>query len=107
MQKIKKDDTVEVIAGKDRGQQGKVLVVIPKENRVVVERVNIVKKHQKSQRVGRQQTGGGIVEFEAPINVSNVMLVCQSCNQRTRVGLRVSEEGRKVRYCKKCNQDVD
>jgi large subunit ribosomal protein L24 len=107
MQRIKKGDTVEVIAGKDLGQRGEVREVLPKENRVVVERVNIVKKHQKPQQAGRQSIRPGIIEFEAPVNLSNVMLVCKSCDKRTRVGIRINDDGRKVRFCKQCNQDID
>jgi large subunit ribosomal protein L24 len=107
MRKIKKGDTVEVIAGKDKSRRGTVLTVLPKENRVIVERVNVVKKHQRQQQVGRQQRQPGIVEFEAPIDLSNVMLVCKNCDKRTRVGFRIDEEGRKVRVCKHCNGDID
>jgi large subunit ribosomal protein L24 len=107
MQRIKKGDTVEVIAGKDLGQQGQVLRVLPKEDRVIVERVNVVKKHQRPVQAGRQQTQGGIIEFEAPLHLSNVMLVCTQCKQKTRVGYRINEEGRKVRVCKHCKQDID
>lgn len=106
MQRIKKGDTVEVIAGRDIGQRGEVLSVLPKVNRVVVEKVNIVKKHQKQQQT-RSGVRKGIIQFEAPIDLSNVMLVCKACDQRTRVGFRVDEEGKKVRVCKKCGQDVD
>ncbi len=106
MQRIKKGDTVEVIAGKDIGQRGEVLSVLPKMNRVVVEKVSIVKKHQKQQQT-RSGVRQGIVQFEAPIDLSNVMLVCKACDQRTRVGFRINEEGSKVRVCKKCGQDVD
>lgn len=107
MQRIKKGDTVQVIAGKDLGQQGKVLGVILKTDRVTVERINIAKKHQKPRQAGNQQTQPGIVEFEAPLHMSNVMLVCTQCNQATRVGFRINEENRKVRVCKKCGQDID
>ncbi len=107
MQRIKKGDTVEVIAGKDKGQRGAVLRVMPKAERVVVERLNIVKKHQKRQQAGSQQTQPGIIEFEAPLDLSNVMLVCTQCQARTRVNFRITEEGRKVRTCKKCNADID
>jgi large subunit ribosomal protein L24 len=107
MQRIKKGDTVEVIAGKDLGQQGQVMRVIPKDERVVIEGVNIVKKHQKARQAGRQQTQPGIIEFEAPLHLSNVMLVCTQCKQRTRVGFRINDEGRKVRVCKRCKQDID
>ncbi|HRE48400.1 MAG TPA: 50S ribosomal protein L24 [Aggregatilineales bacterium] len=106
MQGIKKGDTVKVIAGKDKGQQGQVLDVLTKDNRVVVERVNIVKKAQRRQQVGRNQVGG-IIEFEAPIDRSNVMLICTKCAEATRVNFRFNEEGQKVRVCKKCGQDID
>src|SRR5450631_2259772 len=99
MQRIKKGDTVAVIAGKDIGQRGKVLEVLRERERVVVEHVNIAKKHQKARQAGNQQTQPGIVEFEAALNLSNVMLVCTQCNQRTRVNFRINEEGRKVRRC--------
>ncbi|NLE50288.1 MAG: 50S ribosomal protein L24 [Chloroflexi bacterium] len=107
MQRIKKGDTVEVIAGKDKGTRGEVLRVIPKKDRVVVERVNIVKKHQRPVQAGRQQVQPGIIEFEAPINLSNVMLVCPKCEARTRVGYRINENNRKVRVCRKCGQDIE
>ena len=107
MQRIKKGDTVKVIAGKDNGQQGVVLRVIPKNNRVVVEQVNIVKKHQKRQQAGSQETQPGIIEFEAPMDLSNVMLICTQCKLPTRVGFRDNDEGRKVRVCKHCKQDID
>jgi large subunit ribosomal protein L24 len=106
MQRIRKGDTVEVITGKDLSQRGQVLRVYPEDDRVVVERVNIVKKHQKPRQVGRQQQAG-IIEFEAPVQLSNVMLVCTQCNNPTRVGFRINEEGKKVRVCKKCKQDID
>ncbi len=79
MQRIKKGDTVEVIAGKDKGSRGEVLRVLPKAKRVVVERVNIAKKHQRPVQAGRGQVQPGIIEFEAPIHLSNVMLVCPQC----------------------------
>lgn len=107
MQRIKKGDTVEVIAGKDKGTRGEVLRVIPKEDRVVVERVNIARKHQRPVQAGRQQVQPGIIEFEAPLHLSNVMLVCSQCSAATRVGFRVNEDGRKVRVCRKCGQDVE
>jgi large subunit ribosomal protein L24 len=106
MQKIKKGDTVEVIAGKDIGVQGQVLVVLPKEDRVVVEQVNIIKRHRKPRQVGRTQQKG-IQEYEAPIHISNVMLICKQCGEATRVGFRFNEEQRKVRFCKKCKQDIE
>ncbi len=107
MQRIKKGDTVEVIAGKDIGKRGEVLRVLPKENRVVVAQVNIAKKHQRPMQAGRQQIQPGIIEFEAPLDLSNVMLVCTKCSQRTRVGFRTNEDGAKVRVCRKCGADID
>ncbi len=107
MQRIKRGDTVEVIAGKDIGARGEVLRVIPKENRVVVAQVNIAKKHQRPMQAGRQQVQPGIIEFEAPLHLSNVMLVCTQCDERTRVGFRINEDGEKVRVCRKCGADID
>jgi large subunit ribosomal protein L24 len=105
--RIKKGDTVEVISGNDRGLRGTVQWVLPKENRVVVSGINPVKKHQRPIRAGRGQVQPGIIEFEAPIHISDVMLVCPSCSQRTRVGFTWQEDGRKVRVCKKCGEFVD
>lgn len=107
MQRIKRGDTVEVIAGKDKGIRGDVLRVLPKANRVVVERVNIARKHQRPVQAGRQQVQPGIIEFEAPIHASNVMLVCPQCDKPTRVGFRYTEDGKKVRVCRKCGSDID
>ena len=107
MQRIKKGDKVEVIAGKDVGARGEVLRVIPKKNRVVVAQVNIAKKHQRPMQAGRSQIQPGIIEFEAPLHLSNVMLVCTQCDRRTRVGFRINEEGKKVRVCRKCGADID
>jgi large subunit ribosomal protein L24 len=107
MQRVKKGDTVKVIAGKDKGVTGEVLRVLPKENRVVVERVNILKKHQRPQQTGRGQIQPGIIEFEGPIHLSNVMPICPSCNQAVRVGFRYLDDGGKVRFCRKCNSDLD
>jgi large subunit ribosomal protein L24 len=104
--RIKKGDTVEVISGNDWGLRGTVQWVMPKDDRVVVSGVNIVKKHQRPMRAGRTQVQPGIIEFEAPLHISNVMLVCTSCNQRTRVGFR-RDGGRKVRVCKKCGEAID
>lgn len=106
MQRIKTGDTVEVIAGKDKGEVGQVLRVNLKKNRVVVERVNIVKKHQRAQQAGRQQVQAGIVEYEGEIDLSNVMPVCPNCEKPTRVGFRVMD-GTKVRICRKCDGDLD
>ena len=106
MNRIKKGDTVEVISGDDLGVRGEVLRVHLGDNRVVVAGVNMVIKHQDPQRAGRSQVQGGRVQFEAPINLSNVMLVCSSCNAASRVGFG-EVEGRKVRICRKCGEAMD
>jgi large subunit ribosomal protein L24 len=105
--RIKKDDTIEVISGDDQGLRGAVQWVLPKENRVIVSGVNTVKKHQRPMRAGRGQIQPGIIEFEAPIHISNVMLVCPRCDERTRVGFARQDDGRKVRVCKQCGEVVD
>jgi len=102
--KIKKDDKVIVIAGKDKGKIGTVLKVDKERQRVVVEKVNMVKKHLRPSAEAPQ---GGIVEKEAPIHISNVMLICTKCSQPTRVGKKILEDGRKVRVCKKCKEPID
>jgi len=108
MQRIKKGDTVEIIAGKDVGERGEVKTVMPKENRVIVDGYNIVKRHQKARQRGNQNIPAQIVSKEAPLHLSNVMLVCPSCGKRTRVGYRVREsDNRKVRVCKKCGADIE
>ena len=106
MNRIQKGDTVEVVAGEDRGMRGEVLRVMLKDNRVVVSKVNMVTKHQSSQRAGRSQMQGGRIQFEAPIHLSNVMLVCPKCNQATRVKNDVVDE-RKVRVCRHCDAVID
>ena len=107
MQRIKSGDTVMVIAGRDNGEQGKVVEVLNKDNRVVVEGINTRKRHKKAQQVGGRQIPAQIVEFSAPLNLSNVMLICPSCSKTTRIGYRFKQDGSKVRFCKKCNADVD
>jgi large subunit ribosomal protein L24 len=101
---VKKGDRVKVIAGKDKGKEGEILRALPAKGRVVVEKVNVVKK---AMRPTQQNPQGGITSLEAPINASNVMLVCPSCKQPTRVGHRFKEDGKKVRTCKKCGKDID
>lgn len=102
MRKIRSGDTVLVTAGRNKGQQGTVRINLIERDRVVIEGVNIVKKHIKRGRA-RQ---AGIVEVEAPLHVSNVMLVCPSCKQPTRVGVHTGADGKNVRFCKKCNTDI-
>jgi large subunit ribosomal protein L24 len=103
MRKIRTGDEVLVTSGRNKGQRGIVRINLIEKNRVVVEGVNIVKKHIKRGRA-RQ---AGIVEVEAPFNVSNVMLVCPSCKQPSRVGIRSTEDGKNQRFCKKCDQVIE
>lgn len=103
---IKKGDVVEVIAGNDKGARGRILRSFPKANRVVVDAVNIRKKHQRPMQAGRGQTQAGIIQFEAPIHASNVMIVCPQCDKPTRIGIR-REGGTRTRVCKKCGEDID
>lgn len=104
--KIKKGDTVEVISGNDAGRRGEVLRLIPAKSRVVVEGANVRKKHQKQQQTGGQRPlSAGIIEFESPLHVSNVMLVCQKCDVTVRVGW-TRDENDKRRVCKKCGETV-
>lgn len=102
--KIKKNDTVLVTTGKDRGKKGKVRRALPKGERVVVEGLNMIKRHSRARRAARQ---AGIVELEAPIHVSNVMLVCDKCKKPAKVGYRTLEDGRKVRICRVCEEPID
>ena len=101
---IKKDDKVKVISGKDNGKIGKVLKVIQKKNRILVENINVVKRHSKPSAQSKQ---GGIVESEAPIHRSNVMLMCNKCMAPARIKRRRLEDGKKVRTCKKCDEIID
>ncbi len=101
---VRKGDTVKVIRGKDAGKKGKVLEVQPNRNRVTIESVNKVKRHTRPTQGAPQ---GGIVEREAPIDASNVLLICGKCNEPTRLGKRFLENGKKARYCKKCGEVLD
>lgn len=98
---VKKDDTVIVISGKDKGKTGQVLKVAPKKGKVIVQGVNIVKKHQKPNRANAQ---GGIIEKEGAIYSSKVMLYCTKCKNATRISSKILEDGTKVRVCKKCGE---
>ncbi|MBI4217124.1 MAG: 50S ribosomal protein L24 [Chloroflexi bacterium] len=104
MARIKKGDTVQVLAGRDRGKQGKVHRILPEVNRAQVEGVNQVKKHQKARPPARQ---GGIITMEAPIHLSNLMPVCGKCSKPTRVNFKWLEDGTKVRQCQKCGEVMD
>ena len=102
--KIRKNDTVLVIAGKDKGKKGKVRLAYPKKGRILVEGINFIKRHARAMRQVRQ---AGIIEREASIDVSDVMLLCSKCNHPTRIGFRFLEGGKKVRICRVCNEVVD
>lgn len=110
MMHVKSGDEVLVITGKDKGKRGKILRAIPKEGRVVVEGLNVVKRHTKPRGMGKP---GGIIEMEAPLEVSNVMLICPTCGRASRTGKRFLEEldhkgrPRKVRFCKACDATID
>ncbi|MCK9357140.1 MAG: 50S ribosomal protein L24 [Dehalococcoidia bacterium] len=101
---IKKNDMVLVISGKDRGKKGKVRRSLPRDNRIVVEGLNMIKRHSRARRAARQ---AGIVELEAPLHASNVMLLCSKCKKPARVGFRTLEDGRKVRFCRTCQEVLD
>jgi large subunit ribosomal protein L24 len=101
--RVRKDDTVMIIAGRERGKTGKVLRLLPKTERVVVERINLVKRHTKPR--GNQQ--GGIIEKEAPLHISNVQPVCGRCDKPTRIGTRRLENGDGVRVCRRCGEQMD
>ncbi len=101
---VKKNDIVKVISGKENGKSGKILKAYPAKQRVIVEHLNMIKKHTKQRKQGQ---GGGIIEREGTIHVTNVMLVCPACKQATRVGKKFLEDGSKIRVCKKCGEVVD
>ena len=101
--KIKKGDRVRVLSGKDRGKEGVVMRAMPAEGKVIVDGVNIAKKHQKPTSATQQ---GGIIDKEMPIPVANVAIVCSSCGKPTRIGYRFEADGTKVRICRKCEGDL-
>lgn len=101
---VKNGDMVMVIAGKEKGKTGKVSHVLPGKGRVLVEGLNVVKRHT---RPNRTNSSGGILEKEAPLSVSNVMVFCKSCNKASRVGNKTLDDGAKVRFCKKCQATID
>ena len=98
---VKRGDLVQVISGKDKGKEGKVITAIPEKGKVVVEGVAMVTKHQKPRQQGQE---GGIINVEAAIDASNVLRVCSKCGKPARTGVKVLEDGSKVRYCKKCEE---
>jgi large subunit ribosomal protein L24 len=101
---IKKDDKVKVITGKDKGKIGKVLKIANKKDRILVENINVIKRHTRPTAQNRQ---GGIVESEAPIHWSNVMLMCNKCVSPVRIKMQRLDDGKKVRVCRKCNEIID
>ncbi len=103
---VRKGDRVRVISGKDRGLEGRVLVAMPDEDRVLVEGANRVKKHTKITQSTRGSQTGGIVTQEAPLHVSNVQVICSNCGKPSRTGHRRDEAGRSKRVCKRCNADI-
>lgn len=98
---LRKNDLVMVMAGKEKGKSGRILRMFMKKDRAIVEKINFVKRHQ---RPAGQQRQGGIIEKEAPLHLSNLMLICESCNKTVRVGHKVLEDGNRARYCKKCGE---
>lgn len=102
--KIRRNDTVVITTGKDKGKSGKVRRVFPDKNRVVVEGLNMIKRHSRARRATRQ---AGIIELEAPLHASNVMLLCAKCEKRTRVGCRSLADGKRVRICISCQEVID
>ena len=101
---LKKNDLVMVVSGRERGKSGRVLRVLPQKNRVLIEKINFVKRHT---RPSGQTKQGGIVEKEAPVHISNVMVVCEKCNLPVRVGKKILDDGKKVRMCRKCGEILD
>lgn len=104
MAKLKVGDEVVVFSGKDRGKRGKIIQSLPREGKVVVEGVNVVKRHIRPTRRGQE---GGIVEGEAPLYLSKLRLLCPRCGKPTRVGFRITGKGEKLRVCKKCGESID
>jgi len=104
--KIRKGDTVEIISGRDKGTKGEVLRVLAAEERIVVRGVNLRKKHQRQVQAGGRQMNPGIIHFEAPIHVSNAMLVCPKCGEATRVAVRRTDD-KSQRVCKQCESVID
>jgi len=102
--KIQKNDNVLIIAGKDRGKKGKVRKALHDKDKVIVEGFNMIKRHSKTKGKTRQ---AGIIELEAPIHISNIMIICNKCNKPARIGYRSLEDGKKARYCRSCSEIID
>jgi large subunit ribosomal protein L24 len=101
---IKKNDTVVILSGDEKGKKGRVLAVHPGEANLIVERLNFIKRHMKP---SKKYSQGGIIEKEAPVHISNVMLVCSKCDKPTRLGHKILQSGSKVRVCTKCKEVLD
>jgi large subunit ribosomal protein L24 len=102
--KIRKNDTVLVIAGKDKGKKGKVRKALPREDKVIIEGLNMIKRHSRTKGQAKQ---AGIIELESPLHVSKVMIICSKCTKPARVGLRFLEDGKRVRFCRACSEVID
>lgn len=100
--KIKKGDLVKIITGKDKGKEGKILKAIPKDNKIIVDGLNLAKKHRRPKRQGEK---GEVIQVPRPVDASNVMIICASCRQPTRLGFKILESGKK-RVCKKCGSEL-
>lgn len=101
---LKKGDIAVVMTGKSKSKSGRILSVLPSKEKVIIEGINIVKRHMKP---SKKYSQGGIIEKEGPIHISNVMLVCPKCNKSTRIGNTVLDDGKKLRTCKKCKEVID
>jgi large subunit ribosomal protein L24 len=101
---LKKNDQVEIITGKDKGRVGKILRIVQKNDKAIVERINMVKRHKKSSEMNQP---GQIIEKESPIHISNLQLICPECTKTGRIGKRILEDGTKVRYCKSCGESIE
>lgn len=101
---IKKEDTAVVITGREKGKKGRVLAVMPKKQRLIIEKINMIKRHMKP---SRKYARGGIIEKEAPIHISNVMLLCPKCGKPTRIGDLLLDDGKKLRVCKRCKEVIE
>jgi large subunit ribosomal protein L24 len=102
--KIRKNDTVLIIKGKERGKKGKVRKALPKKNKIIIDGLNMIKRHSRTSGQARQ---AGIIELEAPLDVANVMIICNKCGKPSRIGHRFLGDGRKVRECRSCGEVID
>jgi large subunit ribosomal protein L24 len=102
--KIRKNDNVLIIAGKDRGKKGKVRKALPREDKVIIEGLNTIKRHSRTKGQAKQ---AGIIELESPLHVSKVMIICSKCAKPARVGVRFLEDGKRVRFCRACSEVID